>query len=499
MSKSIFAKYIITFALIIFVILGMMMSIIVALVNNYSVSLQTEIAKSASKSAESYIELRYEYSDKENFSDFVSLYYSDIINIVASVSKNCDGISLVLTDENGKMLLYAINDEAGLFENEQFIPNDSIEKLQKSEEVSIVGKFGNGSMFEPSQISYAVPVVVDGEMKGSVLAVSSSNSLENLVDAMVNAIVVSSLWILLAALIAVYFITEMITGPLRQMSRAAKKMAVGKFDTRIPVRGKDEVAELAASFNHMADSLENLETMRNTFMANVSHDLRTPMTTISGFIDNILVGAIPPEEQPYYLGVIKEEVRRLSRLVSSLLDISRLQAGDRKLTMTSFDICETARLILISFEQKIDEKKLDVDFICDDDRMFVFADRDAIYQVLYNICDNAVKFASHGGKYKITISYSDEGKRKKVLISVYNEGEGISEEDLPYVFERFYKADKSRGIDKKGVGLGMFISKTIIDAHGEEIHVKSKKNEFCEFTFTLECGDGEQQKQIQQA
>lgn len=499
MSKSIFAKYIVTFVLIILIIFCMMMSIIVALVNNYSASLQTEIAKSASKSAESYIELRYEYSDNEDFSDFISLHYTDIINIVTSVAKNCDGISLVLTDEDGKMLLYAIDDEAGIFETEQFIPLDSVEKLQKSEEVSIVGKVGNSKMFDLSNISYAVPVVVDGEMKGSVLAISSSNSLENLVDAMVNAIVVSSLWILLAALIAVYFITEMITGPLRQMSRAAKKMAVGKFDTRIPVRGKDEVAELAASFNHMADSLENLETMRNTFMANVSHDLRTPMTTISGFIDNILVGAIPPEEQPYYLGVIKEEVRRLSRLVSSLLDISRLQAGDRKLTMTSFDICETARIILISFEQKIDEKKLNVDFVCDDDRMFVYADRDAIYQVLYNICDNAVKFASHGGEYKIKISYSDEAKRKKVVVSVYNQGEGISEEDLPYVFERFYKADKSRGIDKKGVGLGMFISKTIIDAHGEEIHVKSNKNEFCEFTFTLECGDGEHQKQIQQA
>lgn len=498
MSKSIFAKYIITFALIILVIFCMMMSIVVALVNNYSVSLQTEIAKSASKSAESYIELRYDYSDSDDFSEFVAEYYTDIIDIVTSVARNCNGISLVLTDEKGKMLLYATEDDAGVFDNEQFLESETITKLQGSEEASIVGNIGNGRMFSIARISYAVPIVTDGEMKGAVLALSSSDTLENLVDAMINAIVVSSLWILLAALIAVYFITEMITGPLRQMSRAAKKMAVGKFDTRIPVRGKDEVAELAISFNHMAESLENLETTRNTFMANVSHDLRTPMTTISGFIDNILIGAIPPEEQHHYLGVIKEEVKRLSRLVASLLDISRLQAGDRKLTMSNFDICETARLILISFEQKIDEKKLDVDFVCDDDRMFVYADRDAIYQVLYNICDNAVKFAAQGGEYRIAISYSDIGKSKKVLVSVYNQGEGISEEDLPYVFERFYKADKSRGIDKKGVGLGMFISKTIIDAHGEEIHVRSKKGDFCEFTFTLECGDNEHQKQNQQ-
>lgn len=495
MLKSIFTKYIFTFALIILVILGMMMSVIVALVNNYSVSLQTEIAKSTSKSAGAYIELRYQYSDNEEFSEFVDLYYDDIINIITSVAKNCDGISLILTDRNGRMLLYATENEAGVLDGEQFLPSEAVSSLQSNQEITNIGKVGN--LFDVAHIGYAVPIISHGEMKGAVLAISSSNSLESLVDALVNAIVVSSLWILLAALIAVYFITKMITDPLRQMSRAAKKMAVGKFDVRIPVKGNDEIAELAASFNHMADSLENLEIMRNTFMANVSHDLRTPMTTISGFIDNILVGAISPEEQPYYLGIIKEEVRRLSRLVSSLLDISRLQAGDRKLTKTSFDICETARLILISFEQKIDDKKLDVDFLCDDDRMFVFADRDAIYQVLYNICDNAVKFASVGGEYRIKISYVEEAKQKKILISVYNQGEGISEEDLPYVFERFYKADKSRGIDKKGVGLGMFISKTIIDAHEESIHVESKKNEYCEFSFTLACSDSEQQKQIQ--
>lgn len=493
MAKSIFAKYIITFILIILVIFGMMMSIIMALVNNYSVSLQTEIAKSASKSAEDYIELRYEYSDKDNFADFVSSYQDDIINIITSVVENCDGISLILADENGKILIYASGDECGFFKTEQYLPSDSVAKLKQGQDSEIVGKIGE--LFESSQISYAVPVIADDQTKGAVVAISSSNALAALIDAMVNAILVSSLWVMLAALIAVYFITEMITGPLRQMSRAAKKLAVGKFNVRIPVRGKDEVAELAESFNHMADSLENLETMRNNFMANVSHDLRTPMTTISGFIDNILIGAIPPEEQPYYLGVIKEEVRRLSRLVASLLDISRLQAGDRKLVMSSFDICEMARLILISFEQKIDEKKLDVDFICDDDRMFVTADRDAIYQVLYNICDNAVKFSSQGAEYKIKISYLEENRQKKVLVSVYNQGEGVSEEDIPYVFERFYKADKSRGIDKKGVGLGMFISKTIIDAHGERINVTSEKNEFCEFSFTL--GQDEAQKQIQ--
>jgi len=492
MPKSIFRKYILTFFLILLVIFLVLMSVVVALVNDYSDSMQTEIAKSTAKSAEAYIELRYKHSSEESFTDFVNEYKGDITDIVVSVSENINGVTLVLANENGRLLLSATGKEEPYFFDEtdvQHLSESTIKKLLGNEAFRISEK--SEKRFKPSDVAYAVPVVANGEVKGSVIAVSSSQSLQALINELIKTIVISSLWIMLASLIAVYFITEKITGPLRQMSKAAKKMAVGKFDTRIPVRGKDEVSELAESFNHMAESLENLETTRNTFMANVAHDLRTPMTTISGFIDNILVGAIPPEEQPYYLGIIKDEVRRLSRLVSSLLDITRFQAGDRKLVMSNFDICEMARIILISFEQKIDEKKLNVDFVCDEERMFVRADRDSIYQVLYNICENAVKFSVKGGEYKIKISYQDANKHKKIAVSVFNNGEGIPQEDLNFVFERFYKADKSRGKDKKGVGLGMFIAKTIIDAHGESISVKSQENLYCEFTFTLACGENE--------
>ena len=289
---------------------------------------------------------------------------------------------------------------------------------------------------------------------------------------------------MLAALIAVYFISDRIIGPLKAMSRAAKSFAAGKFDVRVPVSGRDEVAELAIAFNHMADSLSGLEGLRNSFMANVSHDLRTPMTTISGFIDSMLAGAIPPEKHEYYLGVISAEVKRLARLVASLLDISRMQAGDRKFNMTPFDICEMARQIIISFEQKLEAKRLDVEFLCDEDKMFVLADHDAIYQILYNICDNAVKFSREGGKYRVSLSLNE--KKKKVHVTVFNEGQGIAPEDLPNVLERFYKSDKSRGLDKTGVGLGLFIAKTIIASHHEEIWVESEYGENCAFHFTLE-------------
>lgn len=486
MFKSVFAKYITTFILIIAVSFGMILSIMLTLVADHSTDTRTEIVKSVAGSTEAYLELKYESASLNDFGTFVESNRDEIFDVFNSTVNNWDGISIFLADKNGVLLLFASKSSSGEFEQQYSLPEATVAQLRSGVSTPVVGAMSD--LFENTHVSYAFPLLDDeGSLQGSIIVSYSSNSFVLLLRDMTKTILASILWVMVATLIAVYFITEMITGPLREMSKAAKSFAMGRFDVRVPVRGKDEVAELAQAFNNMAQSLENLESMRNNFMANVSHDLRTPMTTISGFIDNILIGAIPKEEQPYYLGIIKEEVRRLSRLVASLLDISRLQAGDRKFNMQSFDICEQARLILISFEQKIDEKRLNVEFLCDDERMFVIADRDAIYQILYNICDNGVKFAAENGDFRIRIRYDDnaEGKKKKILVSVYNQGEGIPEEDLPYVFERFYKADKSRGLDKSGVGLGMFISKTIIDAHGEKIWVESHHHSDCEFFFTL--------------
>ncbi len=484
MFKSVFAKYITTFILIIFISFSMMLSVIVSLVNNYSLNIRSEVAKSAAHSADAYLALHFKESELYNFREFIDENYAEVSNIISSVASNCDGVSLMLADEAGNLILYAHPKETGYFQADVFLPETMRESLVNKQDSHAFGSLSG--VFDSAYVSYATPVLDEGgNYCGSIVASISGDSVKLLLNQTIKTIFISSLWILIAVLIAIYFITEMVTGPLREMNKAAKKFGSGNFDVRVPVRGNDEVAELARAFNNMADSLANLETARNTFMANVAHDLRTPMTTISGFIDNLLIGAIPKENEAYYLGIIKEEVKRLSRLVSSLLDITRLQAGDRKLTMANFDICELARLILISFEQKIDAKKLNVEFECDEERMLVCADRDAIYQMLYNICDNAVKFAFENGTYRIRIKNAD---KKTVVISVYNTGEGISPEDQPHIFERFYKADKSRGIDKNGVGLGMYIARTIVEAHGEKIWVESKHHEFCEFFFTLPKG-----------
>ena len=199
---------------------------------------------------------------------------------------------------------------------------------------------------------------------------------------------------------------------------------------------------------------------------------------------------VPPEKHEYYLGVISAEVHRLSRLVSQLLDVSRLESGERKFNYSDFDIAEVARIILISFEQKIEDKKLDVEFDAEFDGMYVRADKDAIYQVLYNLCHNAIKFAKEGGKFRIRIARITDTKLK---IAVYDQGQTISSEDAKMVFDRFYKTDKSRGLDKNGVGLGLYICKTIIDAHGETIDVEAA-DDGCEFWFTLTEGTRPQKR-----
>lgn len=479
MFKSVFAKYLTAICILILACFLILAWIISSVVRNYAVELKRKEMNWSCSTTVSLVSMTYGNSDgSASFSDFILSNKAKLADTIGTVLERDDSVTVLLTDSAGFVLLVC-GDRDIL--TQEAVPQNIVSSIAEENEYAVRGNVG-GSV-ERDYLTFARPIFAeDGSFEGTAILLSSADEERTLIKTLTETIVMSSLWVLLAAMIAVYFITDRVVDPLRGMTSAVKRFGKGDFKMRVPINGRDEIADLGTAFNHMAESLEHTEKMRNMFLANVSHDLRTPMTTISGFIDGINSGAIPPEKHGYYLNVISGEVHRLSRLVSELLDLSKLESGERQFNAAPFDVCETARLILISFEQKINEKRLDVEFLSDADSITVVADRDAIYQVLYNLVDNAIKFAREGGALRVGIGRIPGGK---ATVSVFNEGEGIPEADLPYVFDRFYKSDKSRGLDKNGVGLGLYIVKTILEAQGETISVESKPGENCEFVFTL--------------
>ena len=461
-----------------FLILGLIIS---SIANEYAITAKKESITKTSETISNFLVRDFHGYGSVEFSDYMTAEKEGIESVLTA-SIVYDDTFIFVADANG--LPMCSDSRLSQHTSLSAVSKSFMNALFEDEHIFEMSNLG-GSLDRKFIISSHSVVQDNGACVGGVFVCSESEGISDFVSAMVKAIALSTASLMLAVFIAVFFITERTVVPLKNMLKAVKTFSRGKLDVRVPVSGNDEFTELSSAFNQMAESLENQENLRRTFLANVSHDLRTPMTTISGFVDGIKDGVIPPEKHDYYLDVISSETKRLSRLVSTLLDISRLQAGERKFEKTSFDICEMARQILISFESQIEKKELDVVFVCDKDNMLVSADKDAIYQILYNICENGIKFAYDRGKYVITIK---QISGRKISVSVFNEGMGIPSEDLPFVFDRFYKSDKSRGLDKTGVGLGLFIAKTIIDAHEEQIFVRSEYEKNCEFVFTLAQG-----------
>lgn len=320
---------------------------------------------------------------------------------------------------------------------------------------------------------------------GAIFLLKDGGANSYLVGLMKSFLAAGALTVLMV-LLSFHFMSRELVRPLQLLSRAAEGFAKGDFSGRLPEEEGGDMTPLLRAFNEMAQHVEENEKLRQTFVSNVSHDLRTPLTTIGGFIQNMESGAIPPEKQGHYFKIILDEVARLSRLVQTLLETSRMTAGERKYNFAPMDLCELARITLLSFEARLENKELEVEFYCDRDSITVLADQDAIQQVIYNLIDNAIKFTPQKGSLSIGITL----QRQKALLEVKNSGEGIPEEELRHLFDRFYKSDRSRGLDKGGMGLGLFIAKTITAAHGEEIWVESKVGEFTAFHFSLPLTDG---------
>ena len=346
------------------------------------------------------------------------------------------------------------------------------------EETSLSGIYD-----EPRYLAGQTLLASDGEQIGYVLVSAPMAQTKNFMLRSSTLFFYVAIAVLIVSMLAASFLSRMQVRPLGQMADAARRFGRGELSVRVEESPKNtsEINDLARAFNTMVDSLESSERRRQEFVANVSHELKTPMTTIGGYIDGMLDGTIPPEKQQHYMQIVSGEVRRLSRLVRNMLDISRLQAmGVEESRMTRFDLGELMSDVIITFEQKINGKGLNVDVELPDRPVWVKAERDGITQVVYNLLDNAIKFCPQGGKLGLFLAL--EGGKAKV--TVQNSGPTIDPNELPLLFDRFHKADKSRSADREGWGLGLYIAKTIVGAYGGDIWATSE-NGITNFIFTL--------------
>ncbi len=323
-----------------------------------------------------------------------------------------------------------------------------------------------------------------GNHIGIVIVSSPLTQTRALLKRMSDIFVFVSVLVVLAAVVLMTLLARQQANPLRELAKAARDFGHGKLDARVQVGEShpEEVQELALAFNNMASSLQKSEYQRQEFVANVSHELKTPMTTIAGMVDGMLDGTIPEEKHAEYMQLVSDETKRLSRLVRSMLDISRLQdqGGIPDSAKTRFDLSECCSRTLLSFEQKINAKHINVDVDMPEHPVFTNANQDYIVQVVYNLLDNAVKFCPEDGTLCLQIRLGTN----KSYISISNDGKTIPPEELPLVFDRFHKIDKSRSQNREGWGLGLYIVKTIVCSHGENISVSSQ-NGVTEFTFTM--------------
>lgn len=343
-----------------------------------------------------------------------------------------------------------------------------------------IGHLGN--LYTSKYFTCAKPIYKDDVCIGYVFASKSTKDIDSFVKDIGNVFILSLFISLLAAYVLFYFFTERLTRPIRNLTSVSKKISEGDFSSRVNVHGRDELAQLSITFNNMADSLESLEKMRSSFVANVSHELKTPMTSMSGFIDGILDGTIPEEKHRYYLEIVSSETKRLARLVKTLLYLSKIEAGEEKADLTEFNYANVITDVIVSLEPKLSEKNLNIEGLDWDNVIMTRADRDMIYQVTYNIFENAIKYSNPGGN--ITFLFKKSGG--KHFITIRNSCNGISKHDCKRIFDRFYKVDQSRGLDSKSTGLGLYLVLTLLKIHNQTVSADSDEKSYVEFTFTLD-------------
>ena len=427
-------------------------------------------------------QLSVNYLESGRYMDMEELQSDEDFQRLATFAATVSEVDFLICDVEGHVLLSTDAALSGLVVT---MPADMTEEVLRrgitSDRTDIDG------LYENRRIVVGVPAMNENsqEAVGLVFAVSATTSLDTMWTGFVGLFFMTAFVVLMISFMASSITTMRQIQPIREMARATRRYAEGDFDIRMNDYGRDdELGELAASFNNMAESLQQTERQRREFIANISHELKTPMTTIAGYADGILDGVISPEEERQYLSIISAESRRLSRLVRRMLDVSQLQSMDLIKQKKPFDLSESMRRVLVSMEKKITDRGLDVDVEIPEDPVIVLGDNDLLTQVVYNLLENAAKFAYQGSTLFLGLTRQGE----KAVVTVRNTGDTIPPEELPLLFERFQKPDKSRSEDKDGVGLGLYIVRTILEQHREKITVSSQDG-VTTFTFTVQLAE----------
>ncbi len=388
---------------------------------------------------------------------------------------DCTGSIVQIINPSGRLIL----DSTREIDVETTIMIDYFDPTVSANSYYIIGNFFE--TFDTEKLSVIAPITADYKVKGYVVIHYEMSAIMSDCYSLLSISYITLAILFFLSLIILIFFTEIVYLPLRKITQATEQYATGNMHYKFSVDSGDEIGYLAACLSYMASEIARSEDDQKKFVANVSHDFRSPLTSIRGYLEAMIDGTIPPEMHEKYLTIVLNETERLTKLTNSLLTLNNLNTKGMLLNTTHFDINETIRNTIATFEGTCRKKGISIELVLTGEVLYVFADKEKIQQVLYNLIDNAIKFSHSNSTIKIETSE----KRNKIFVSVKDTGIGIPKEDIQMIWDRFYKSDLSRGKDKKGTGLGLSITKEIINAHNENINVISTPEEGSEFIFSL--------------
>lgn len=478
-KSTVLKKYLSTFLLILLISFFTLGIMLYAFVSNYKTNEKKELlTRNATNIADTISKNGLVNNTSDDLQPKYNLKNESIINdTLKTVSENINS-DIIVTDLQGKILLYS--NISNTMNTEGIVAQNMINKI-KTDQFTGINTLGNIYNYECYTVGTPIIDETQNIAVGAVFASVNAKNMNDFGIEITKLFLIASFCALVLAFFVIWYLTLKMVKPIHSMTKAANAFGKGDFSQRVEVKTNDELSELADSFNEMAASLEASEKVRKNFIANVSHELKTPMTSISGFVEGILDGTIEKDKQNHYLRIVLNEVKRLSRLVKSMLNLSKIDDKDITLHKSSFEILGLTLNILDLFEEKIKAKNVDIQGLENCKGTFIYADYDLIYQVIYNLLENATKFVNQDGYIRISISNQNDN----LVFSIANSGEGISQSEIPLIFDRFYKTDKSRSKDKIGIGLGLYIVKKILHLHDGNIKAESIEGKECKFTFFI--------------